>query len=49
MKNLVVALTVARLMLCLCAILQAVEDKSLVLYFDFEDGGGKTVKDRSEL
>ena len=36
------------LVLCLCAISRAAEDPSLVLYFDFEEGGGGTIEDRSE-
>ena len=54
MRNLMAGLTVLRfciksicLALCLCAMSQAAEDPSLVLYFDFEEGGGDTVKDRS--
>ena len=48
MKNLIAGLTLMSLLLGLSAIPQAAEDKSLVLYFDFEDGAGKTVTDRSE-
>lgn len=48
MRNLIASLTIVCLALCLCAIPQAAEDRSLVLYFDFEDGVGKTVKDRSD-
>ena len=55
MRNPMAGLTVLRfcvksicLLLWLCAISQAAEDPSLVLYFDFEEGGGDTVEDRSE-
>ena len=55
MGNLMAGLTVLRfciksicLALCLCAISQAAEDPSLVVYFDFENGRGDTVKDRSD-
>ena len=53
MRNLMAGLTVLRfciksicLALCLCSISQAAEDPSLVLYLDFEEGGGDTIKDR---
>ena len=55
MRNLVTSLTVLStciksicLALCLCVMSQAAEDPSLVLYFDFEEGGGDTVEDRSD-
>ncbi len=48
MRNLMAGLTIVCLALCLCAIPQAALDPSLVLYFDFEGGGGNTVEDRSD-
>ena len=48
MRNLMAGLTIVCLALCLCTVPQAAEDPSLVLYFDFEDGAGNTVKDRSD-
>jgi hypothetical protein len=47
MRNPGIGLTAAFLMLCLYVVPQAAEDPSLVLYFDFEDGEGDTVEDRS--
>jgi len=49
MRNLMAGLTIVCLALCLCVIPQAMGgDPSLVLYLDFEGGGGDTVEDRSD-
>jgi len=47
MKKLWIDLTIVFLTLCLYVVAQAKVDLSLVLYLDFEDGKGDTVKDRS--
>jgi hypothetical protein len=47
MKKLWIGLTMVCLTLCLYLVAQAKVDPSLVLYLDFEDGKGDTVKDLS--
>ena len=48
MKKLCLGSTIVCLLLCLHLVSQAKVDSSLVLYLDFEDGQGDTVKDLSD-
>ncbi len=47
MKSLFLALLIVSLVIILAVVGQTVNDKSLVLYFPFDEGSGNTAQDKS--